>query len=156
MQKVKPKKTQAALLFKFNSYTIGVITMQTYETGTELYHLARKFYKDSNCCAVVALAITCQVSFGKAFNTAKRNGRVTGRGTPWHTIHNSYKDLGYKLVRVRCEAKTVASLEKHLSNKGRFLVHVRGHVLAFDDGVVKDWSEGRRHRIKDVWKIVKV
>lgn len=28
MQKAKPKKTTAALLFKFNSYTDGVITMK--------------------------------------------------------------------------------------------------------------------------------
>ena len=128
---------------------------KTYKTGTELYHIARKHYKDSNCCAVVAIAITCQVSFGKAFNLAKRLGRITGKGTPWRIITTSYEALGYKLVRVESGAKTVSTLGRHLPSSGRYLVHVRGHVLAFDDGVVKDWSEGRRHRIKDIYQVVK-
>jgi hypothetical protein len=128
---------------------------KTYKTGTELYRIAQKHYKDDNCCAVVALAITCQVSFGKAFNLAKRLGRVTGKGTPWNIIFASYEALGYKLVRVESYAKTVSSLSQHLPSTGRYLVHVRGHVLAFDGGTVKDWSEGRRHRIKDVYQVVK-
>ena len=49
--------------------------------------------------------------------------------------------------------QTCRTLEKNLPKKGRYLITVRGHVLAAVDGKVHDWSSGRLHRINKVYKI---
>lgn len=130
--------------------------MKTYQTGKELYEIGSKYYKDSNHCTVVGLAVACKVSYGKAFNTFKKLGRITGRGTHKGTQIMAFRDLGYELEKVDCQAKTVTTLTKHLPSVGQYIAYVRGHMLSVDDGIVKDWSDGRRHRILAVYQVVKI
>jgi hypothetical protein len=129
--------------------------MKTYQTGKELYDIGRKYYKDSNHCTVVGLAVSCKVSYGKAFNIFKKLGRITGKGTHKGTQIMAFRELGYELKRVHCEAKTVTTLANHLPSAGQYVAYTRGHMLAVDDGVVKDWTDGRRHRVIAVFQVVK-
>ena len=133
-------------------YESAVYTMKTYD---ELYETGVKYYGDDNNCSVVSLAVACKVSYGKAFNVYKKLGRKTGKGTYKEIQMQAFRELGYKLERVHCKAKTVKTLPNHLPKQGQFIAYVRGHVLAIDDGIVKDWTDGCRHRIKEVFRVQK-
>ena len=50
------------------------------------------------------------------------------------------------------QARTVRTLARELS-KGTFIVRTREHVLCLRDGVVHDWTSGRRHQIKAVYEV---
>jgi hypothetical protein len=73
-------------------------------------------------------------------------------------MEKAARDLGYSLrVMDRSEyrAKTMitAARDPNLA-KGRYICMVRGHVAAVVDGQVIDWSDGRRHQVKEVYEVV--
>ncbi len=123
----------------------------------ELARIGAKYYHDNNFCTVVALAVTCQQSFGKAYHTMKRLGRKDGKGAILPVTHKAIEILGYKAEQIDgLYGKQVKSLPKLLPRNGMFMVHVKGHVLAVRNGEVVDWTEGRAHRIIRVYKIERV
>ena len=50
------------------------------------------------------------------------------------------------------QSLTVTRLQRELTS-GTYLVNTDGHVLALVDGVVHDYTDGRRHRIESVWRV---
>lgn len=109
---------------------------------------------EKNDCAVRAVTALSNLPYNYVNALFRRNGRRRGRGTPWPIIWKSIKNLNLTCEETKIfTAKTVTSLEKQLPKKGRFLVHVSGHVLAAVNGKVVDWTSGRRHRIKRVWEV---
>lgn len=123
----------------------------------ELAKIGAKYYKDRNFCTVVALAVTCQQSFGKAYHTMKRLGRQDTKGAQYGLIYKAVDILGFKAEKVNgLYGKQVKSVTKLLPSTGLYMVHVRGHVLAVRNGEVIDWTEGRAHRIIRVYKIERV
>lgn len=122
----------------------------------ELAKIGQKYYKDTNFCTVVALSVCCNQSFGKAYHTMKRLGRPDRKGATYGLIYKAVEFFGYKAEKVDgLYNKQVKSLSKLLPSTGFYMVHVRGHVLAYRNGKVEDWSEGRALRIIDVRKITK-
>ena len=55
-------------------------------------------------------------------------------------------------------AKTVMGIpkDKKFKKSYKYLVRVRGHVLAVRNNEVLDWTEGRRHRIQEVYKVIPI
>jgi len=53
------------------------------------------------------------------------------------------------------KAKTIKSIVPHLPKRGVFLIETSRHVLCVRAGEVHDWTDGRRHRITDVHRIIK-
>ena len=51
--------------------------------------------------------------------------------------------------------KTVAPIGRMLPEQHKYLVFVRGHVLAISGGEVHDWTAGRKHRVNQVLRIEK-
>ena len=51
--------------------------------------------------------------------------------------------------------KTVATIGRMLPEQHKYLVFVRGHVLAISGGEVHDWTAGRKHRVNQVLRIEK-
>ena len=128
----------------------------------ELAQAGRRHYNDSGFCTVIALAVACDISFGKAYHTYKRLGRKDRRGT--------YEDMQLKaLAKFKKKAvfdrdktamfrdKTVNQLLKHTADwKGRYWVYIRGHVIAIRDGVCEDWTameRACRRKVLNVYKI---
>ena len=112
-------------------------------------------YGETNDCAVKAVAIACDVAYSVAHKTLKLTGRRNRQGTYIWQTEKAIEMLGFKREKVDCSAKTVASIAKDSAfKKGYFHVHVRGHILAITGGVVQDWTEGRRHRIIQAYKVV--
>lgn len=123
---------------------------------------AIKHEKENNCCTVIATAIACGVRFSKAKRVLKKVAkRKKGRGVRFNLCHhNVFGILGHKLVVVPvCSLPaTVKTAERWAStpeNKDKvFLVYVKGHVLTIRKGAVIDWTQGRRHRILQVFEVL--
>jgi hypothetical protein len=121
----------------------------------ELAMIGRKYYSDSNFCSVVAISVACNVGFGKAYHTLRREGRQTKKGVIKPVIDRAIANLGFELVSVPdMYNKQAKSLTKVLPKEGCFLVHFRGHVAAIRDGVLVDWTEKRAHRTWAVYAII--
>ena len=109
---------------------------------------------ETNDCAVKAIAIACDVPYRVAHKALELQGRKKRGGSALSWIHNAIKGLGFEINAVDTTAKTITSLPRDRQhNQGYYIALVSGHVAAMVDGQVEDWSEGRRNRIKVLYKI---
>lgn len=106
-------------------------------------------------CAVKAVAIACGAAYAESHSVFKQLGRKNGRGTGFKQIEEAISIFGRftQDVTSRFKAKTVATLERELPQRGIFLVYTRGHILACRGGKVLDWTEGRRFKILKVLRV---
>ena len=126
--------------------------MRKYE---DLALVAKKYYKDSNFCSVVAVATVCNMSFGKARIKMEKAGRPHRKGALSDTFHNVIKNRGFDIEFVPGYwGHQVKTMGKKLG-KGTYLVEIRNHVIAFVDGVCNDWSDGRCFKVICVHKVTK-
>jgi len=109
---------------------------------------------DTNACGVIAIAIATNTTFKEVHAVFKRMGRKNGRGVTTSQMERVLNVLGYKVERLeKWKGKTCTTL--NLPRKDNYIAMTSGHALAVKFGLVKDWTAGRRHRIKAVWKIRK-
>lgn len=122
-------------------------------------HPQRVRRNETNDCSVMALALGCGVSYAKAHEAMKKQGRKNRDGAWGWQVEYAARTIGYELVRVKTPAKTVAKLPYELTQAGmygRFLVKTTTHFLAIVDGKVEDWSGGRTLRIEAVYRVEKL
>ncbi len=112
-----------------------------------------KAFDETSDCSVKAIAIACDTPYKKVHAHLRSLGRINRRGTSEITIKLAVKGLGFEFRLVDTAAKTVTTLPKHIEHEKNYLCLVRGHVLALTKGQVEDWTEKRRHRIKQLWEI---
>ena len=116
---------------------------------------------------------------GRNFGKGTSMGRVFGTLKDWgYTVKTEYrksdidriqrwKELGFGLDDSDIETmkdfkrsrwskgKTIRSIVPHLPSRGVFLIETSSHVLCVRGGQVHDWTDGRRHRITDVHRIIR-
>jgi len=139
--------------------------------------------RESNDCSVKALAIVCRQNYQSSHAALKAQGRKTGQGTYCERVNvdGSYrsfwdekencnsspqmekaaKTLGFKFTVVPVSkwsnngrSGTVTGIAGNLT-RGYYLVFIKGHVLAAHNGEIHDWTAGRKHHVKGVWKVEK-
>lgn len=111
---------------------------------------------EDNDCTVHALAIVTDVDYGTAHAELTKQGRQKGRGCNQFKWLPAVNELGYvwREVTGHFEGKTMNSLERELPKGEKFLITIRGHIIAFDGNAILDYSKGRRYRIKQIWHVV--
>ena len=132
--------------------------------------------KDRNNCTVMATSLLCDIPYNTAYNACRDVGRRKhNHGMTYGEVNKVIKSLGFKLEEVSTRSRapwngnkwtvdfeprqpnghgyTCKSIHKLLPNKGKYLLCFRGHVCAYVDGKVEDWTNGRKHRVTKVWKI---
>lgn len=130
--------------------------MKQYKTGKEIYRIGQLYYGDTGHCSVVAVAVSCNVGYGRALKEMSKQGRMLRTGANVLQIHDAIRELGFDVVRHKLDVNgTVSTITRKLPKLGTFIAYVRGHILTVRDGEVIDWSEGRRHRIISVYEVVK-
>lgn len=113
-----------------------------------------KQYNEHNDCAVRAVALVCDVDYRLAHKVMKNHGRKDRHRTWNYVTQGAIEWFGFDVERVSVRAKTTRTLGREFRNKpGKYLVFVRGHVFAVVGGRVEDWSKGRLHRIKKVYRV---
>ena len=118
---------------------------------------AMKFSRDANehnDCTVKAISIACDVPYKVAHKALANQGRRKRCGSYWHQQSKAIKSLGYKVEAVQHTAKTINQVKSdEVVQQGYFLAYVRGHVAAVVNGKVEDWTDGRRHQVKVIYKV---
>lgn len=104
-------------------------------------------------CAVKATALVTDVSYEVAHAALKAQGRKNRCGTYPVQYRSAIAAMGFEVRKVEFKRCTVRTIGAQL-RRGKFLVRVNRHVLAVVDGKVMDWTDGRLHRVKDVYEVV--
>ncbi len=121
---------------------------------TDVYAEASRL-RDTNCCALIAVAVLTGKSYEDVYDLFRAKGRRRGKGTYGYITRSVLRDLGYTLERLKRLPKTVNQCEAKLSKRGRFLIHTSRHALAMKNGKVHDHSRGSRRRPKEIYRVVR-
>jgi hypothetical protein len=103
-------------------------------------------------CTVIALALLTDVEYKVAHRTMKLAGRKNRCGARNGTARKVLSKQR-KITAWPVDAKTALTLARELPAKGLFLVEMTGHVAAFINGELCDWTEGKRKKIIAVYRI---
>lgn len=111
-------------------------------------------------CSVVALTLVSELTYREMHAEFQSLGRKRNKRTSrWLTVtlmakHLMISQLSQKALRQpngsRYTVKSIAAKYR----KGTYIVFLNSHVLAMKDGVVADWSAGRRHRVSEMYQVV--
>jgi hypothetical protein len=117
-------------------------------------------FNEHNDCSVKSVAVSCGVSYEKAHAALKEAGR-RNRGRCYFNDHckPAIESLGFEVVEEKFPGKTLVTLEKDLRRYARgrkFFVKVREHFVGFDGEKFVDWAQGRRNRVKGVYRVKRV
>ena len=138
------------------------------------YQILRKgsFAKnETNDCAVVALAIVCDLPYEVAHAELKRLGRKDRRETLYSLTFQAVKNLGktvnfvpsYEFIRtypgVHAKLKHVTThhprrFPKCFDKSKTYLWQVRGHILAVKGGEVLDWSINKSKQVHSIYEVI--
>lgn len=112
---------------------------------------------ETNDCSVQAIALATDTPYKVVHDLFGQVGRRRCRGTWRFQQLAVLEKLGfeYKSEIHRFKARTITTLERELPSRGIFIVYTRGHMLCCRGGMVLDWTQGRRHRILEVHRVVK-
>lgn len=132
---------------------------------------------ECNDCTVIAVAVAAGVDYEVAHEAMHRAGRRKGRGAQLTVVWRALRSLGFEVECLRTKyarrvaaegvaiaerppawvhrAKTATSLGAFLPARGNLLALTsrRRHILACRGGKVLDWTEGRRHRIDEIYRV---
>jgi hypothetical protein len=133
-----------------------------------------------NDCTVIALAIAAEISYEDAYKTCWNRGRKARTGMMTRKHIQCFLDLDlpvYEVLRMRgkqtlyrirySEAILNVSALYNEKNKQytantitdickpdkKYVAYTRDHVLAIDNKIVQDWTNGRKHRIISLFQI---
>lgn len=119
---------------------------------------------DTNFCVPVALSIVSGVHVDEVnrslmakpstfkVRTPRRRRRCGVYEADWR---QEALDMGLTLTDVTSHvgASTVTSAARRLDPAKKYLIKVRRHLIAFAEGKIQDWTEGRRHRIISILEV---
>jgi len=134
-----------------------------------------------NDCTVIALAIAAEISYEDAYKTCWNRGRKARSGMMTRKHIQCFLDLDlpvYEVLMVRGKQKlhrigysdaimnvmatlfnaknkqyTVNTIPDICEPDKKYVAYTRDHVLAIDNKIVQDWTNGRKHRIISLFQI---
>lgn len=123
-----------------------------------------EYLSDDNCCTVVASSIAFNTPFKEMQNFFfNEMGRKRNKGIRFETkqVEKVAKKFGYKITLHKTrEFKNNGFLTPNNCNRyldrATYLLGCKGHVLAFKNGIVEDWTQGRKHYINRIWKVEEI
>ena len=123
---------------------------------SELAKVGQRYYNDSGYCAVLATAVVCDLSFGKALSFSKKVGRQHRKGSSLQMIRTMLSLNNKILTELPADihGKTLKTVGRNASaTTGRYLYLVKGHIAAVRDGILEDWSTDSSRRVLAVWQV---
>ena len=107
-----------------------------------------------------ALSVAADRPYLEVHGILQQLGRQKGKGTPRTLQDRALRRMEVKRQWTEYRPKqangnryTLISVARDFP-KGRYLVYIRHHVAAMVDGVIYDWSKGRRHRVQKLVKLL--
>jgi len=131
-------------------------------TANEIHQL-EAYAKDQNCCAVLTMAVVCDISFQYAQQIMRTYGRKDGQGTFFHkTTRPAIESLGFTVKDItntdyadwrrhyKVQKMSQKSLIKYIDPKKTYLCRCNGHIYAIVNGEVQD-TITRKHGMRIKW-----
>jgi hypothetical protein len=132
-----------------------------------------KHHNELNDCSVKAVAVLAELPYGEALYLLNDRGRKPRHGTFNGTACSPevvLQTLGFKVTRVdpqeiiqtypKPRQRELQCITTYHPTKfaaqwpaGKFLLFVRGHVVAVVDGVIHDWTVGRSKQVFAVYRV---
>ena len=121
----------------------------------ELYNDIKKSRPSDrrNDCSVVSVSIATGTAYDVTEKMFASMGRRFNKGSSIPMITAAVRELTgdneitSAYVRKPCGGQYTMQTIGLKFPKGKHLVYVNGHVAAMVDGVIHDWTAGRRHRV---------
>ena len=119
-------------------------------------------YNETDDCTVIAVAIAGKVSYEMAHSVLKKCGRKDRSGASVQAVSAALGSIGaeeIELCTMKLEYKnkgvslTPNNIVKVLSKYRNYIAYTCNHAIAIRKGVVEDWTEGKRHRIIEVYEV---
>lgn len=108
-------------------------------------------------CAPLAMALVSSESFDDCHEMlAILHHRPHKRtGTRYGGHADGLRQLGYNTKRhgIPHHIKTNITLAGKLDPTKRYIIEYSGHVAAYVNGKIEDWTEGRRYRVRGIVEI---
>lgn len=121
---------------------------------------ASQLMEENNDCVVKVLALTTNMLYEHAWGICSAHGRKRGAGMYPKDWHAMFKARGYELRVVPPQrynnARTGVTLARQTHMRGKFIVWYKAHVGALVNGVLLDWTNGRKKRVYEVYEVVKL
>ena len=134
---------------------------------------AQRAVGDQNDCTVKAMVVLTGKPYAEVHAAFAAAGRKTGRGASFEVQKAAAAKLGFRLVRQpykmineiisqypgahsRLQSITThhpRRFAKVWAKQPPMMFHVSGHVAAFKDGVLHDWSVNSARRVIDLWTV---
>ena len=125
----------------------------------QLKKVGHKHYKDTNFCTLIAVAISCKVSFGMAYGKTKELvNRKHSKGLFIDQYLTVIESLNCVVSRFKKNHfnRTVNQVIRDLPTKGIFLIQTNGHVSTYIDGSLQDCVKtNSRKRVRAVYQVTR-
>lgn len=112
------------------------------------------FPHERNDCAVKAFAAAAGIKYAEAHAILAQRGRKIGQGFRSEILLEELQKLNKNIKEVTSlvtpHTKTVRAFGAR-NYRGTYLIRTTGHILCSKNGIVQDWTQGRCHRILNVW-----
>ena len=117
------------------------------------YSSASNDMKETNDCAVIAVAVACKVSYKEAHAACRRAGRRPRKGMFLHEIKRAVNILGFDFEAVyKWKGKTTKTIT--VPRKDNYLAVTSNHAIGIHFGLVKDYSDRKNLRITNLYRII--
>ena len=111
------------------------------------------FHREDKDCTVKMMALVMGTSYEDAWNITAKLGRKPRKGMASVSLLFPHLEAaGLTLIETSVHAKTIKTLDRSY-HAGRYIVQTSGHILFHKDGKTYDWTQGRQHRIKRIWRV---
>jgi len=112
----------------------------------------------SRACAPIAMSLVT----GESFDVCHKVLEVMGyrpnkpRGTKSGGYMKGLHELGFNTRRhgIPSHIKTNITLKGKLNPNKEYIIEYQGHVAAYSNGVIEDWTDGRRFRVLGIMEII--
>ncbi len=134
--------------------------------------MASREMRETNDCAVKAVATVCGVSYEVAHATLEKFGRKNGKGAHTYQIHDAVEFLGkstrgvaiqyfiqkypkgHRDVLKNVTTHHMARFNNVWADGKTYLVYTKGHVLAVVNGVNHDWTVGSSKQVVAIYEVI--
>lgn len=136
----------------------------------DLNMVSRTQFNEANDCAVLTVALVCEVPYSVAHQTLKDCGRKDRMGTYSHQYLAAIKKLGKTLVAVSPRSiidtypaphNTLQGVTSHHPRRfarvwdrsKTYVMRTNSHVFVVKGGETLDWSINRVLRVRQIWEV---
>lgn len=109
----------------------------------KLHRIGKTRYNEKNDCSVIAVASTCNVSYGKAQAVLRRAGREDRKGASGTAIINAMKSLGFNVTVEEIKGSVITNARL---THGAAIILTASHASAVYDGELHDYEAAGRKR----------